>query len=69
MQHYNMMSSERDIIHCSISCCRLSCRIVSLTALNTKRILLVSMAVVKWWKKGLLLSRRWDSNLKSQQLN
>lgn len=35
--------------HCSISCLRLSCRMVSLTSRNTSRMFSVLMAVVKWW--------------------
>ncbi|XP_062304931.1 protein sidekick-1-like [Osmerus eperlanus] len=31
---------------------RFSCRMVSLTAWNTKRMFSVSIAVVKWWKSG-----------------
>ncbi len=38
---------------------RFSWRIVSLTAWKTKRMFSVSMAVVKWWKSGLLRLRRF----------
>lgn len=44
--------------HCSMMSLRFSCRIVSLTAWNTKRMFSVSMAVVKWWNSGRLRLRR-----------
>lgn len=40
--------------HCSMISLRFSCRMVSLTAWKTKRMFSVSIAVVKWWKSGLL---------------
>lgn len=40
--------------HCSMMSLRFSWRMVSLTAWKTKRMFAVSIAVVKWWKSGLL---------------
>jgi len=54
--------------HCNMSWCKFSCNIVSFTALNTNRMLLVSIAIVKCWKKGLLLSRFKVSNLKRKKI-
>lgn len=49
--------SIHDLRYCSIRDFKLSCNIVSFTAWNIKVMFSVSMAVVKWWKSGFVLSR------------
>ena len=49
--------------YCNMRACRFCPRIMSLTAWNTKRMFSVSVAVVKWWNRALLRSRRRLSNI------
>ena len=55
------------VCYCSMRDFRLSCRIVSFTAWKTNLMFSVSIAVVKWWKSGLLRSRRRQSNMFSSK--